>query len=74
MDKGLKEYHSIIIDSWQMLKRFITTGDPDTDTYWNDVIAEASRIGEGYNTEFARKMVSVVIGELERVWREGHEQ
>lgn len=69
MNKDLKTYHQIITESWQMLKRFTTTGDPDTDAYWNEVIAEASRIGEGYGTEFARKMVSVVIGELERIWR-----
>jgi len=73
MNENLKQYYKVITESWQMLKHFTTTGDPDTDAYWNEVIAEASRIGESYGTDFARKMVSTVINELERNWRAKHD-
>lgn len=62
----LKTYHDAINDCWKFFKNFATTGDPNTDEYWTDVIFAAGEIDKKYNLEMIRRIVIEMIGELER--------
>ena len=68
----LQEYFAIINDTWKLLHKFAIMEKPEfgSDEYFAALITEASEIGAKYGTEFATKQAALVIGELDRIWRE----
>lgn len=64
----LKNYHAMITDAWQLLKKY---SDPvDGDEFWRSMTSEANemhiRHGE---VDFSEKILGLVMDEINEMWR-----
>lgn len=63
--KELYQYFQLFTDCWRMMKKYSSLqGD---DVYWEELIQEADAIHGRYHTDFAKKILTAIINELERL-------
>ena len=67
---NLKFYHDGFNDCWQFLKKYMTSGDPTRQEYWDDVIREASEISDKHNNKLITSILIEITNELERASRD----
>ena len=66
-DEELKKYYDGIAASWRFMRYFLTHGDPDQQSYWDQVISGADQIASKFQNKFITKMLIEAVEELERV-------
>lgn len=68
--KGSEEW-LLFMDFWNLCQKFWVP--EDTEGYWEAVISETDEFYKKYRTGFARRLVVVLIGNLESKMREERE-
>lgn len=66
-NEELKQYYNIILDCWRFLHEYHDV--KDTDQYWDEVVKRSQQIYDRYKTDFAKKEVLLILGELENLGR-----
>lgn len=68
--EALKQYHNIMTDCWKLLKDY---HDIDDNEYrWDELVSKADAIYKKYDTTFARKLVLLILCELEEQAKKKH--
>ena len=64
----LQGYHKIFADGWQLFKSYYPPKKEQK--YWDNLIFDASNMAELNNRrDFAIKMATIIVNELERIER-----
>ena len=66
-NEELKQHYNIILDCWRFLHEYHDV--KDTDQYWDVVVKRSQQIYDRYKTDFAKKEVLLILGELENLGR-----
>ena len=66
-NEELKQHYNIILDCWRFLHEYHDV--KDTDQYWDEVVKRSQQIYDRYKTDFAKKEVLLILGELENLGR-----
>ena len=66
----LKQYHNIITECWRLLKEYHDIGNDDRQ--WDELVYKADTIGKKYNTNFSRKLIVLILCELEEQAKKTH--
>lgn len=70
-EENLKQDYNIILDCWKLLKEYHNIGQGrQYDLAWEEVTKKAEGIYKKYNTEFARKLMLLIVCELEEQSKE----
>ena len=66
-NEELKQHYNIILDCWRFLHEYHDV--KDTDQYWDEVVKRSQQLYDRYKTDFAKKEVLLILGELENLGR-----
>ena len=66
-NEELKQHYNIILDCWRFMHEYQDV--KDTDQYWDEVVKRSQQIYDRYKTDFAKKEVLLILGELENLGR-----
>ena len=65
----LKNYHVMITDAWQLLKKYSVPVDGDE--FWKSLAEESNELYIKHGkVNFSERMISVVMQEIENIYKE----